>query len=341
MFRDNEIIVLVGAGCSVDAGIPTSKTMATKLEELLNKQQKWSEFRHLYNFMKSAILYADGINGSFADNFDIEKLMNVTSELEKKQETTLYPFIGSWNPRLLELTDHEFKEIKEFRNMIQDQLKDWVTIPNYSSANYYKRFFDFQSEYNFPLRMFSLNYDRCLEENTPDDKELERGFDPDSRTWDGRRFDAGYEHQPDVYLYKMHGSIDWMRDENKGHILMEVDKTPEKPDLIFGTNYKMQYIDPYLFYTYEFRKYTLESKVILTVGYSFRDEHVNGILGQALKNEKTRRIIAISPSIVIPPQFNDIKDQIVSVKESAKDFLCTLSIERINKLCDSKLGNTQ
>ena len=37
---------------------------------------------------------------------------------------------------------------------------------------------------------------------------------------------------------------------------------PEKMELIFGRDFKLEAADPYLFYAYEFRKYSLETKVI-------------------------------------------------------------------------------
>ena len=59
----------------------------------------------------------------------------------------------------------------------------------------------------------------------------------------------------------------------------------------------MQYIDPHLFYAYEFRKYSLEAKVIVSIGYSFRDPHTNGILQQAALSDKNKRIIAVFPDL--------------------------------------------
>ncbi len=58
----------------------------------------------------------------------------------------------------------------------------------------------------------------------------------------------------------------------------------------------MQYIDPYLFYAYELRRYSLEAKIILAIGYSFRDEYINGIITQALRHDRSRVLLAVSPS---------------------------------------------
>lgn len=336
MFREDEIIILIGAGCSADAGIPTTKEMIDKLEGLL-KTKEWEKYSKFYHFIKSASHYAEGIKGNFEENFDIERLINVISELEKKENSILYPFIGSWNPRLLELAGYDFNIIKEFKQMILEKLKGWVTLDNYKKADYYKNFFDFQSEYNFSLRIFSLNYDLCLEKNIPERKEVERGFDKNDRIWDWRRFEPREEDQPSIYLYKLHGSIDWERDLGAGSVVKEVDKTPEVPDLIFGTDYKMQYIDPYLFSLYELRKYSLISKVILAIGYSFRDEHINGILEQALKNNCNRRIITVSPKAdEITSRMFRVKGQLIPISKSAKDFLNNLKIEKLENILGSQ-----
>ncbi|HOQ33357.1 MAG TPA: SIR2 family protein [Candidatus Hydrogenedens sp.] len=94
-----------------------------------------------------------------------------------------------------------------------------------------------------------------------------------------------------IYFYKMHGSINWKRNQD-GFLSFsdEVNQITE-PDLIFGTNYKLQYIDPYLFYAYEFRKYSLESVLIITIGYSFSDDHINGIIGQAIRSQTTKKLL--------------------------------------------------
>lgn len=338
MFREDEIVILVGAGCSAQASIPTTKEMIDKLETLL-KCREWEEYSKFYNFIKSASQYADGIKGKFEENIDIERLINVISELEKKENSVLYPFIGSWNPRLLEIAGYDFEIIVKFKQKILQELKKWVSLKDYKSADYYHRFFEFQSEYNYSLRVFSLNYDLCLEENKPEGRELERGFDTNTRTWEWKRFERSDDYQPVIYLYKLHGSIDWERDIEKGGVLKEVDSIPDVPDLIFGTDYKMQYIDPYLFSLYELRKYSLLSKVILSIGYSFRDEHINGILEQALQNRADRRIIAVTPNAdKISAKLPRMSGQLIPVAKKAKEFLDELSIGYIVELL-KKIGN--
>lgn len=332
MFKENEIIVLIGAGCSMDAGIPASREMIEKLENLLDTSE-WRKYKDFYYLIKSAILYSDGIKGKYTNDFDIERLAIVLGELEKKDNCILYPFIGSWNPKLIETAGHEFKIIGEFKRKILKQLREWVSLENDNRAKYYKNFFDFQSEYNYSLRIFSLNYDLCLERSKPQDKDLERGFDPETRIWDWRRFDPREDYQPSIYLHKIHGSINWKREVERGNILREVDNNPSEPDLIFGTDIKLQYIDPYLFYTYEFRRYSLEAEIILTIGYSFRDEHINKIIEQSLQRRADRKVIVVSPSAKeVIQKLPNLRKQFVTIEKRARDFLNELSMKQMEDI---------
>ncbi len=340
MYRENDLLILIGAGCSVDAGIPASKNMIEKLEKLLDEDEEWVCYKKLYHLLRSSIHYSDGIQGSFKNNFDIERLVNVLSELEKKEGSILYPFIGSWSPRLLELAGYNFEIIGRFKSSIIKKLSRWVLLSDYRCANYFKGFFKLQNELDYSLRVFTLNYDLCFEKNIDDDKNLERGFDPGNNRWDWRRFEPNENDQPEIYLYKLHGSIDWERGTN-GDIKCS-DSVPEKPDIIFGTMYKMQYIDPYLFYAYEFRKYSLLSKVILTIGYSFRDEHINGIISQALNLDKDRKLLIVSPNskeiinnLDYIGVFND-RRQIIPLEKRGREFLDHISLEEINDIIDNK-----
>ncbi len=56
-FRQNDIIFLLGAGASVDAGVPTSFTMIQQVEALLKEDEEWKQYKKLYDFVKSSIYY--------------------------------------------------------------------------------------------------------------------------------------------------------------------------------------------------------------------------------------------------------------------------------------------
>ena len=326
-FKTNDIMFLLGAGCSFDAKIPVANKMIEDIEkELLPKDTDWKKFKDLYNYVKSSIIYAEGIFGKFNNPFSIEKFVNVLTELEKKEANIVYPFIANWNNRLLDLAGGNFENIKKLKSLITRQLIEWIKLDNYKEASYYKAFYDFQRELQLPLRIFSLNYDLCFEQIQPLDFDLEMGFD-DDKIWNSVRFEENDYVNVGIYLYKLHGSITWKRDIDKGNILTLSEHPVKEPDLIFGTDAKLQSIDPYLFYVYEFRKYSLVSKLIIVIGYSFSDNYINNLLKQALEHEPDRKLIYVSPSEEETPEVIKTKlnlngcNQLIFKKKTAKEFL--------------------
>ena len=350
MFRDNDIIFLLGAGCSVDAGIPSTTEMIADIENKINgkeerkSNEEWEYCKDLYNLIKSSIFYSRGIRGIYTHSLNIEEVVNILNELDKQDENPLLPFIGTWSPKLASIAGRNFKNIKNFRDMIVAQLKEWIILKSYNKSRYYKGFFDLQKEFGFALRIFSLNYDCCLEEIAEEQQMIERGFDPNKHYWDLSRF----SNNPDkakIFLYKLHGSIDWERDKKHGNVLKEKEKEIDlvkafyDPELIFGTNYKLQYIDPYLFYMYEFRKWSLKCKYIIVIGYGFNDEHINGILKQAVENNDKRTIVVVSKNKtqkgILKVLNLSNKEKQITIPEgdlSAKQFLENLSIEKLSSI---------
>lgn len=297
--KRDEVVLLIGAGASVEAGIPHSAEMVNRIEELVDSKDEWREFRDLYWFVRSAIYFAEGTKGKVGQQvaYNIERLVTSLEELAKRDEHTLFPFIGSWNPKLLEVAGPGFEKVDKFRRKILDNLRrEWLAVDRYEKASYYGGLVEFQAEFQHPLRVFSLNYDLCIERVCQErlGHYPQRGFG--DRIWDWRIFEA--DESAEIYLYKLHGSYDWKR-IRKDHTVTFVDDpaaiAPGETALIFGTTVKLQYGDPFLFMAYEFRRWTLHARVIVCVGYGYGDPHINAILGQALNNNSERRLLSVAP----------------------------------------------
>jgi hypothetical protein len=287
----DEIVILLGAGCSSEAGIPTSNEMVRKIEDEILKAAKNKKFEDLYYYVKSAITYGQNIQRKFDIPFNIEELMNVLLELEKREGNIIYPFIANWNNLLVELAGGKFNNVKEFKELINENLLRWVKVDNYQhDAEYYGNFYRFRDELQISLRVFSLNYDLCFEKLSSPTVKLELGFD-DEKVWNCERFEFDPNKQVDIFLYKLHGSIDWKRDN---HQVIKCDAPVDQPLLIFGIPSKLQSYDPFLFYIYELRKYTLSSRLIITIGYGFGDEHINHLLQQALQQRSKTRLFCVT-----------------------------------------------
>ncbi len=299
--KSEGVVFLLGAGASVEARIPHSKQMIEDIErKILGNAGGWGRFKDLYNCIQRGIIFSEGIKGRFSSstNYNIEMLVDTIDEIGKLEHHTLYPFILKWDPHLHKIISTNPHLVGEFRQRIVDVLRyEWLVVQNYErDAGYYNGLLSFQKDYQHSLPVFSLNYDLCLERcvQSREDISLERGFD-DRGVWDWRQFEEFHLEHKDIYLYKLHGSVDWTYDEDGQ--LIHHDQVYQSSELavIFGRTYKLEYRDPFLFLTYEFRRRTLTSQMIVVIGYGFGDEHINLIIQQALKNHESRVLLVVSP----------------------------------------------
>jgi hypothetical protein len=176
--------------------------------------------------------------------------------------------------------------------------------------------------------VFSLNYDLCVEKNCKEES-VERGF-ADSMQWDWRQYDESIPEKKPIYLYKLHGSTDWYYDEDDILTYSADPSSIEDAAIIFGTSYKFQYKDPFLFLAYEFRRWTLASRLILCIGYGFGDEHINQIIQQALNQSARRLLLAVAPYKVLDDKRIEEIEKAIGIRNqgqirvincTAKDFM--------------------
>ncbi|MBI3786061.1 MAG: SIR2 family protein [Deltaproteobacteria bacterium] len=300
--RSKDIIFLLGAGASAEAGIPTSAQMIDKIEKLFASGKEWKPHLQLYHHVKSAIHYASGLKGRFTDvPFNIETLVNTLYELERNEDHPLYPFIAAWNSRLVVLAGKDFEQVRQLRGLILRELKKWMCPEDAHHAHYYSGLITLQRDLNYPLHVFSLNYDLLVEGLDSRNFRVETGFPGfgPTQVWDWERFEDS-ESSPtpiaEAFLYKLHGSINWKRDEAKNlYRVQQVENVePEQMEVIFGRDFKLEAADPYLFYAYEFRKFTLSAKLIVTIGYGFGDAHINKMIIQSLRADRVRKLVVVA-----------------------------------------------
>ncbi|HTN45519.1 MAG TPA: SIR2 family protein [Flavipsychrobacter sp.] len=292
-FGEDKIIILLGAGASVDAGMKNSFMMIADIEQQLTT--RWAEYKELYNYIQSSHYHLERIKGVISNDiiFNIEHLvglLNVIINIAEKN-VEVYPFIGSWEKDLFLVAGQRLEKAKKFKEAILNQMKtSWLTPDDYrTKSSYYKKLTE--TGYNYPLRIFSLNYDMCVEANVATPDILERGFN-DDRKWDYRRYEPS-EEGVQYFLYKLHGSLDWKRDEEKR--LTYADSTdsvnPLEMEIIFGVQNKLQSYDPYMFYFYAFREACIKADLIVISGYGFFDKHINDNLTSAIKSNPEKRLL--------------------------------------------------
>jgi hypothetical protein len=170
-----------------------------------------------------------------------------------------------------------------------------------AKADYYKGLITLQGDLTYPLHVFSLNYDLCVERLEKSDLRVETGFGGygPGHPWDWERFvdmETSNNISPQLVLYKLHGSINWKRDGSTKELfsveqIESVDA--DKMEVIFGREFKLEAADPYLFFAYKFRDLSLVTRLIVTLGYGFGDGHINKMLTQSLRNDPERRLLVV------------------------------------------------
>jgi hypothetical protein len=349
--RSKDIIFLLGAGASAEAGIPISGEMIN----LVEKSLKPGTEQGLYHHVKSAIHFSAGLKGRFGNAvpFNIETLVNTLYELERNEEHPLYPFIAAWSSRFVALAGPDFGEVRRFRQRILADLKKWMCPEDSAQADYYRGLIALQRDLNYPLHVFSLNYDLCVESLNSSEFRVETGFANygPSHPWDWERFvdmETGNNIAPHLVLYKLHGSINWKRSQETKDLfcVQQIESVDaEKMEVIFGREFKLEAADPYLFFAYKFRDLSLITKVIATLGYGFGDAHINKMLTQSLRTDPERRLLVIQRCeekdcgakameiVTLLDLGADRKDQVIVQPGTVKEFLETPQLnERLVKL---------
>ena len=281
---------LFGAGAS-SGSIPTMKDFITKIELKIVGQVLQKE-----NFKK------------LKDNNN-ENLEDILGILYSKRDYQLGIKEDDEN------TDDLIKIIEE--TIFEEINIDLSDASNEAAINIYKTFYQKVTYRNKDLsrvNIFTTNNDlfneRVLDNlnvnyNNGFGGGLERFFNP-------ARFGYTYSKKIEtsiekyealdnmIYLYKLHGSINWI--EKEGNSLFNIqeininhgDDKPAESVLIYPNPLKQSksLTSPYTDIIREFqKKLLLPNSVIFIIGYSFSDDHLNNIIYQALSTNSSISIV--------------------------------------------------
>jgi hypothetical protein len=157
------------------------------------------------------------------------------------------------------------------------------------------------------LPIFTTNYDTAIEEfcNLNEDYELVDGFRPSGRdnVWDSTQFHSFKlrEGKKNIVLFKLHGSVDWIFVKAKKAIVRTqpfhemADAGRYKNVLIYPAVHKVATDDPY-FTAYDYYGRCCErSRLLLTIGYSFRDYDALARLRSAMSLNEELTLALLGP----------------------------------------------
>lgn len=308
-----DIIFLLGAGASKNADIPISSEMLYNLEKSLSSNVEDESWLEIYHYVLGAISFAKGCRGSKGmGTTNIEDIMKTLRLLANRQYEDIYPFVGSWHEKISQFESKDSKCFKKLIEFIEEKFVEWVDLKDKEmKANYLQGFGKLAKDLSAKIRIFTLNYDLSIETAIDNYSRcsLQTGFDFEGN-WNSAFYD---ESESDIYLYKLHGSIDWWYTDN-GLIVRSEEPAGKKRLLIFGVDNKLQSIDPFFYQTYQMRQHILQTEVIIIIGYSFSDSYINRIIFQALQHDESKKLL------IIDKYANRIKENLHSICLNDMDF---------------------
>lgn len=332
---------LIGSGCSLGPnGIPTMKELADNLFEPkadlhANLKDKVFEQQHIDILDKFKIKYK---NEPFRSN--LETFLG-----------TLYSF-RFYLEKLKEAEETSFEQDLEDLNLIIERTKDYILYECLNEKNkgndsnivdVYQQFYRKLSLRDSNLQkpnVFTTNYD-LFSERAMDNLGIsytngfsgfvERFFNPSI-------FNYALAEQMDIsslkwsvidsfiYLFKIHGSVNWVEKESDNKLfsiqeLQDVDYAKLKTEanyMIYPSPLKQNASlgSPYADLFREFQKrITQKQSTLVTMGFSFGDEHINNIIYQALTIPSFRLVIFSDSGYHVDGKYHATRRNIEKLKE--------------------------
>jgi SIR2-like domain len=296
LFNMKNIYFLFGSGTS-NGAIPVMKDLFSKVKENVNKLDK------------EIIIIFDNIK--LKSETDFEELLGIlySQRIYLENQTTI--------------NEIELNNCKKLISEIEKTIFEEINIDIHSSKtvlDIYKKFYQKVSLRNRDLsriNIFTTNND-LFNETALDSINvnyingfiggLNKFFNPAFFNYSfSKRMDTSIDkYEPVenmVYLYKLHGSVNWIEDKSNKNSFFDISEIVSKNEieykeenniLIYPTPTKQDKSlgSPYTELFREFQKKLLEQhSVLFIIGYGFNDSHVNNIIHQALATNSSMNVV--------------------------------------------------
>ncbi|RKL66487.1 SIR2 family protein [Salipaludibacillus neizhouensis] len=295
---------LFGAGISYQSNIPLMIPMTKKIEEDL-LQDNTTTFLSIKEFLP----VDSHIEHYLSHIGDLIALI----ERSNKHELTInnvtynyYSLVTLYNEIISligDLVRYGYKESEKIQGNI-----NWPIVEIKYHKAFVRTLFNRRSnlENITNINFFTTNYDTLLEDALALEKKLViDGFTGGSMGfWNPKVFNTSYQAST-FKLFKLHGSIDWHKDDENGLIRCRYGTKylSDNSNLLIypqATKYIETQKDPFAFLFNKFREsLNIErDNVLVTCGYSFGDNHINNEIemSMSLPDNKTNLLIFIKES---------------------------------------------
>lgn len=302
-------IVLTGAGSSYGIGKTNIKGMTMK--SLWEKIVEQCKIKPLENLAKKINYKVDEIN-----NVNLEDFLSHASL-----------FLILYND-----SDDEVKEIVEKIKQVIIQNCTIIMPEDAPHKEFLKRITARKLKHS-RLKLFTTNYDMLFEQAANEcgftmidgfSFTFPRIFNGNNYDYDivirkNSRITAQENYASKVFhLYKLHGSLDWEKDEGARQIQKCDFINNENPVMIFPSSikYESSYEQPFFEMMSRFQtELRTDNALLIIIGYSFGDKHINSMIFEALELNHSLQLMIVDPFI------ENFKEIINRTKQSANIML--------------------
>lgn len=326
---------LLGAGFSYGTGCLTSVQMFSELRKMiLNNEDTYFDAteKETLKFLISSLSYHSEwrtmeVSGEMDFSPNIEELALLIRRIKSREHIVPYPITGNWADKLVQLEAQYISSDNDKQNNLFESLNlklklllkdEWFKIDK-ETLGYLEPILNLlRSTADNPtsLDIYSLNNDVVIEEYFSDfNQQPFRGFHQGE--WRGLDREQNEAQFGRINLYKLHGSVDWIRlddfsiwelgkvltnhfegnDEDFNEVIEASKNNPfiHYPYVIFGQGTKTFSIDPFFSLINHFNASLkgTEKEYIFVIGYSFFDPYINNLLFDAAKYNK--KLIIVNP----------------------------------------------
>jgi hypothetical protein len=334
-------VVLLGAGASRDAGLPTSAGLLTALRDKFDSEQA----NAFYDFLAAGVALrnaSERASGRLSISPNVEDVANALDALIDRQRSDVAPFVASWHPLLssgglpstipfvatnevstilqqkfLEASNGQIDTIKtdwfelasrlisafnqprlsddilkKLRVRLPVEVLKLLSVPLGADLSYLAQLQGF-TDGGTALPIATLNYDLTLESAL---KAAGYTYSDGLEGWINGSVDI-FPASCDIHIYKLHGSADWEHNEAQSYRRSVDDMQSYQPAIIFGGRNKLTVRGPYLDMLWRWRHALEVASVLIIAGYSFADDHLNGLIVQWARTTYPggRKVIVIDP----------------------------------------------
>lgn len=319
------VVVLLGAGASIEAGVPATGEITRLLAEFSHHFDD-DDAVNIENLIRHVQVRVGTFRGLPASLVDFELTLGALAELAHNQLSVAFSLFTNDDP-VLGAASQESQLLDRVNRMFAI-VRSLMDVPPESGA-YLDSLLDLRPA-GRPLDVFTLNYDRTIEEMAARRSlRIADGFQRlkapfGTELWSAANFDR--QVRVSLRLYKLHGSVDWavvgaQAPPTTGHLHAESylrsyprlvrlkrwrDITFAPPGALegvisamnFGTRKELMYAStPFTEMFERFRASLSEADLLIVAGYSFRDERINRLVEEAIALRRGElRLLIVDPN---------------------------------------------